>query len=104
MTVLQKKTDNPIAHLTPEDIENLGKELDAIRQEVLDTRGESDAAYIRKVIDVRRKLELGSRAVLLVSIFPPAWIARHRRAERGQDPRQHGDRAQHHARPVGLDA
>ena len=74
MTVLQKKTDSPIAHLTPEDIETLGQELDAIRQEVLDARGESDAAYIRKVIDVRRKLELGSRAVLLVSIFPPAWV------------------------------
>jgi fatty acid desaturase len=74
MTVLQKKTDNPIAHLTPEDVERLGEELDAIRQEVLDTRGERDARYIRKVIDSQRKLELGSRAVLLVSIFPPAWI------------------------------
>jgi linoleoyl-CoA desaturase len=74
MTVLQKKTDNPIAHLSPEDIEELGRELDAIRQEVLDDRGERDAAYIRKVIDAQRKLELGSRAVLLVSILPPAWI------------------------------
>ena len=27
------------------------------------------------VIGVQRKLELGSRAVLLVSLFPPAWIA-----------------------------
>jgi fatty acid desaturase len=74
VTVLQKKTDNPIAHLTDEDIETLGKELDAIRQSVLDTRGESDAAYIRKVIKTRQHLELGSRAVLLVSMFPPAWI------------------------------
>ena len=39
------------------------------------SRGESDAAYIRKVIDVQRKLELASRAVLLVSLFPPAWLA-----------------------------
>ena len=31
MTVLQKKADNPIAHLTAEDIEQLGVELDAIR-------------------------------------------------------------------------
>ena len=31
MTVLQKKAHNPIAHLTPEDIEQLGVELDAIR-------------------------------------------------------------------------
>ncbi|WP_445259143.1 fatty acid desaturase family protein [Nocardioides aurantiacus] len=75
MTVLQKQTVNPIAHLTPEDVEQIGRELDAIRAEVVAQRGESDAAYIRKVIDVQRKLELGSRAVLLFSLFPPAWIA-----------------------------
>ncbi|HEY3014827.1 MAG TPA: acyl-CoA desaturase [Nocardioides sp.] len=75
MTALQKKPASPIAHLTPEDIEQLGIELDAIRQDILDDRGASDAAYIRKVIDVQRKLELGSRAVLLFSLFPPAWLA-----------------------------
>src|SRR3954465_9348130 len=75
MTVLQKKNIDPTAHLTPADIERLGEELDAIRQQVLDSRGERDATYIRKVIDAQRKLELGSRAVLLVSLFPPAWVA-----------------------------
>ncbi len=74
MTALQKKPTSPIAHLTPEDIEQLGVELDAIRQDVIDSRGEQDAAYIRKVIGIQRKMELGSRAVLLASVFPPAWI------------------------------
>ncbi len=74
MTALQKKPASPIAHLTAEDIELIGKELDTIRQEVVDSRGESDAKYIRRVIDVQRKLELGSRAALLVSMFPPAWV------------------------------
>ena len=74
MTVIQKKPHNPIAHLTPDDIEQIGVELDAIRQSVIDTRGADDAAYIRRVIDGQRKLELGSRAVLLASFFPPAWI------------------------------
>src|SRR3712207_5816196 len=74
MTVMQKKELNPVAHLTPEDIENLAEELEAIRQRVLEERGEQDAAYIRKVIATQRTLELGSRAVLLVSMFPPAWI------------------------------
>lgn len=78
MTTIQKKPhvgqDNPIAHLTEADIEQIGIELDAIRQEVLDDRGASDAAYIRRVIDTQRKIELGSRAVLLFSSFPPAWI------------------------------
>ncbi|MEO9321928.1 acyl-CoA desaturase [Nocardioides sp. C4-1] len=74
MTVITKQPVSPIAHLTPEDVEQLGVELDAIRQEVLDTRGAEDAAYIRKVVDVQRKLELGSRAVLLGSALPPLWV------------------------------
>ncbi|WP_244930476.1 acyl-CoA desaturase [Nocardioides sp. W7] len=74
MTVITKQPVNPTAHLTPEDIEQLGVELDAIRQEILEARGESDAAYIRKIVKVQRNLELGSRAVLLGSAFPPAWV------------------------------
>jgi linoleoyl-CoA desaturase len=74
MTALQRKADNPIGHLSDEDIENLGRELDAIREQVLTSRGERDAAYIRKVIEVQRGLELGSRVVLLASILPPAWL------------------------------
>ena len=74
MTAIQKKPVSPVAHLTPEDVEQIGIELDAIRQDVLDSRGERDAAYIHRVIDVQRRLELGSRAVLLFSAFPPAWV------------------------------
>ena len=74
MTTIQKKADNPIAHLTPEDIELLGQELDAIRAEVIESRGAADAAYIRTMIKTQRSLELGSRIVLLASVFPPAWL------------------------------
>ena len=74
MTTIQKQTTSPIAHLSPEEIEELGRELDAIRQSVIESRGADDAAYIRKVIDAQRKLELASRAVLLLSMFPPAWL------------------------------
>ncbi|MEW2378319.1 acyl-CoA desaturase [Micromonospora sp. NPDC047812] len=74
MTVIQNKPDNPIAHLSAEDIETIGRELDAIRARVVADRGERDAAYIRRVISTQRKLELGSRVVLLFSLFPPAWI------------------------------
>ena len=74
MTTIQKQAQNPIAHLTEADIEQIGIELDAIRQDILDSRSADDAAYIRKLIDTQRKLELGSRAVLLFSIFPPAWL------------------------------
>jgi fatty acid desaturase len=74
VTVLQKKSESPIEHLSAEDVEILGKQLDAIRQDIVDSRGADDAAYIRKVIGVQRRLELGSRAVLLASGFPPAWV------------------------------
>ncbi|KAA1379782.1 fatty acid desaturase family protein [Aeromicrobium fastidiosum] len=74
MTTIQQKTVDPTAHLTTEDIETLGRELDAIRQEVLDTRGSRDAAYIRKIIKSQRGLEAGSRAMLLFSVFPPFWL------------------------------
>jgi linoleoyl-CoA desaturase len=75
MTTMQRTDTDPTAHLSAADIENLGAELDAIRDEILASRGESDAAYIRTVIDAQRKLELSSRAILLFSLFPPAWLA-----------------------------
>jgi len=74
MTTITKMPESPIAHLTEADIEQIGTELDAIRQDILDDRGERDAAYIRKVVSSQRKLELGSRALLLASVLPPAWI------------------------------
>ena len=65
---------DPTAHLSAEQVEALGRELDALRQEVFDSRDERDAAYIRAVIRWQRSLEMGSRAVLLFSLFPPAWV------------------------------
>jgi len=65
---------DPTAHLSAADVDALARELDALRQEVLGSRGAKDAAYIRRLIHVQRTLELGSRAVLLFSRFPPAWL------------------------------
>jgi NADPH-dependent stearoyl-CoA 9-desaturase len=74
MTAIRSKQDDPTAHLSAQDIENIGIELDAIRADVIANRGAEDAAYIRRVIDGQRKLELSSRALLLFSLFPPAWV------------------------------
>ncbi|MVU81051.1 acyl-CoA desaturase [Nocardia sp. ET3-3] len=63
------------AHLTPEDVEAIGAELDAIRREVESSLGEKDARYIRNVIRLQRGLEISGRAVLFASLFPPAWLA-----------------------------
>ena len=65
----------PGAHLTREQVDALGEELDAIYDEIRNDLGERDQRYIHKVIDAQRKLELGGRAALLFSILPPAWLA-----------------------------
>jgi fatty acid desaturase len=63
------------AHLTEVDIKEIGRELDHIRDEVIASRGENDARYIRRVIGVQRGLEVGGRTLLMVSLLPPAWLA-----------------------------
>ncbi len=65
---------DPTAHLSAEQVEALARELDELRQQVFDSRGKRDADYIRTVIKWQRGLEMGSRAVLLFSLFPPAWV------------------------------
>ncbi len=63
------------AHLTPEDVEAIGAELDSIRREIEASRGERDAKYIRNVIRLQRALEISGRVVLFASFLPPAWLA-----------------------------
>jgi fatty acid desaturase len=60
---------------SPADVDEFGRALDAVRQEVLASRGERDARYIRRVITVQRGLDAGGRTVLFASILPPAWLA-----------------------------
>jgi len=69
------RKSSPFDHLSRDDVEALGDELDAIREEVLADLGEDDARYIRRVIAAQRRLEAGGRGALLVSLFPPAWLA-----------------------------
>ncbi len=59
--------------LTPAEIDDIGRTLDALREEVLADRGAADAAYIRRVIAVQRCLEVGGRLVLLGSRHRLAW-------------------------------
>jgi len=63
------------AHLTDADIEAFGRELDIIRRDIEESRGERDARYIRRVIRAQRVLELAGRATLFAGKYRPAWIA-----------------------------
>lgn len=62
------------AHLTEADIEALGQELDAIRRDVEDSRGERDAKYIQRTIAFQRSLMVAGRLVLFASRKKPAWL------------------------------
>ncbi|MGV0786817.1 fatty acid desaturase [Mycolicibacterium sp. XJ2] len=69
-------TDVPeFAHLTDADIESLAVELDAIRQDIEDSRGERDARYIRRTIAGQRALEIAGRLMLTASSRRSAWWA-----------------------------
>jgi NADPH-dependent stearoyl-CoA 9-desaturase len=62
-------------HLSDTDIENLAYELDAIRQDIEDSRGERDARYIRRTIAAQRTLEVAGRLALAASSRRSAWWA-----------------------------
>jgi linoleoyl-CoA desaturase len=61
--------------LTDEQLEEIGRELDAIRQRVVDDLGDADRRYIYNVIKAQRALEVTGRASLALSALPPFWLA-----------------------------
>lgn len=63
------------AHLTDADVESLAVELDAIRADIEDSLGESDARYIRRTIAAQRGLEVAGRLILALSSKRSAWWA-----------------------------
>ena len=62
-------------HLSDQEVEAFGAELDAIRRDIEDARGDTDAAYIRRMIALQRRLMVAGRVTLFASSFPPAWVA-----------------------------
>jgi linoleoyl-CoA desaturase len=66
---------SPLARLTPEQIEELGRELDAIHEEVYADLGDRDSRYIRSTIKLYRHLILAARALLMGSRYKPLWLA-----------------------------
>jgi fatty acid desaturase len=67
--------ESPLARLTPEQIEQLGREFDAIHDEVFADLGDRDSRYIRATIKLHRQLVLAARAMLIGSRHKPAWLA-----------------------------
>ena len=67
--------ESPLSKLTDEQIEEIGKEFDAIHDEVFDDLGDRDRKYITSMIEMQRRLIVGGRVVLFASRSTPAWLA-----------------------------
>src|SRR6201996_9418320 len=63
------------AHLTEADVDELARELDAIRSDIEESRGERDARYVRRTIQLQRALAAGGRVALMASRNKVAWVA-----------------------------
>ena len=61
--------------LSDEQIEELGRELDAIKRRLVDDLGADDRDYIYNVIKAQRAFEVAGRASLMLSALPPFWLA-----------------------------
>jgi NADPH-dependent stearoyl-CoA 9-desaturase len=70
----EDEPDNPLARLTPEQIEQLGREFDAIHDDVYAELGDRDARYIRSTIKLHRELVLAARAMLAGARYRPLWL------------------------------
>ena len=91
------------AHLSDADIENLGRELDAIRSDIEESLGERDAAYIRRTIGFQRTLDVAARLLIACTRSRAGWAAGDRVAGLRQERREHGDRPQRRPWSMGLD-
>jgi fatty acid desaturase len=67
--------ESPLARLSEEQIEEIGREFQAIHDEVRAELGDRDRRYIVAMIAMHRRIAVGSRVLLFFSRFPPALIA-----------------------------
>src|SRR3954463_2909572 len=67
--------ESPLAKLTDEKIEQLGKTFDAMHDEIYDDLGERDRKYIVSMIEMHRRLAVIGRVLLLASPYKPFWAA-----------------------------
>jgi NADPH-dependent stearoyl-CoA 9-desaturase len=64
---------NPLAQLSDEQLEAIGREFDELHDEVKADLGDRDARYINGIIALQRRLALIGRAELFASRSKPAW-------------------------------
>jgi linoleoyl-CoA desaturase len=61
--------------LTEQQLEDIGRELDELRQRVVADLGADDRDYIYNIVKVQRALEVAGRGSLFLGFLPPFWLA-----------------------------
>jgi NADPH-dependent stearoyl-CoA 9-desaturase len=78
LTLINKDSDKPatigLEYMTYEQLDEFGRELDTVRQRVLDDLGQKDADYIRRVIKVQKASEVLGRIGIFMPFFLPAFL------------------------------
>src|ERR1017187_1059182 len=67
--------ESPLTRLSHEQSEELGREFDAIHDDVFAELGERDRKYITSMIEMHRRMVVLARLLLFASRYRPAWIA-----------------------------
>ncbi len=67
--------ESPLTRLTSEQLDQLGRELDAIHDEVKAELGDRDRRYIVSMIEMHRRMVVLARILLFASRYRPAWLA-----------------------------
>ncbi len=70
---IEDDVESPLAHLSEEQIDELGKEFDAIHDQVKADLGERDRKYIESMIEMHRRLLVFGRVELLFSQYRLPW-------------------------------
>jgi fatty acid desaturase len=65
--------ENPLHHLTAEQLEQIGREFEELHEEVKASLGDRDARYIRSMIAMQRRLALMGRLELIASRWRLPW-------------------------------
>ncbi len=67
--------ERPGVTLTRSQVDAFGREIDALREEIMADLGEQDARYIRRLVRTQKGMELAGRGLLFLGVLPPAWLA-----------------------------
>jgi fatty acid desaturase len=72
---IDTQEQSPLAHLSEEQLTELAREFDAIRDRVMDELGDRDRRYIESMIEMQRRLAVLGRILLLASRNRTGWWA-----------------------------